>query len=304
MSLKQEEQIIKQNTLFAMIVNILLAILKLISGILGNSSVLISDAINSIGDILTNIVVYISSVFSKKEKDSSHPYGHEKYDSIISIFVGLVIIYTAYEVGSHAITLIIQLINNETVIEIPKWYTLAAALLTIVAKELLYRKTIIDASKARSSALKAQALDHRSDTIASFGASIAIIAAMLGFGFLDPIASIIIAIFILRLGINVIMTGINQVVDKAADPNITKQIEEIIHKYSEIRSIDELKTRQFAMKVYVDLEIGLDYNLTLEESHEIAEKIHMDLEESIPDILHCHIHVNPYYEDADTDCKK
>lgn len=293
--LKQEERIIKQNTIFTMIVNIFLAAIKLASGILGSSLVLITDAINSIGDVLTNVIIYISSIFSKREIDSDHPYGHEKIDSIISIFVGIVIIYTAYEVGSQAVILLINMIKGEAVVEVPKWFALAAALLTIVVKELLYRKTIRDSKKANSSALKAQALDHRSDTYASFGASIAIIAAMLGFGFLDPIVSIIIAILILKLGIEVILAGVNQVVDKAASPEITEQIKKIISKYEEVRSIDDIKTRMFAMKVYVDLEIGLDYSLTLEESHAIAEQIHEDIENTISDVLHCMIHVNPYY---------
>ncbi len=293
--LKQEEKIIKRNTLFTMIVNIFLAAIKLVSGILGNSLVLITDSINSIGDVLTNIVVYISSIFSKKEIDSEHPYGHEKIDSIISIFVGVVIIYTAYEVGSSAIILLINLIKGDAVVNVPKWFALAAAMLTIVVKELLYRKTIRDSKKANSSALKAQALDHRSDTYASFGASVAIIAAMLGFGFLDPIVSIIIAILILKLGIEVILSGVNQVVDRAASPEITEQIKAVISKYKDVKSIDDIKTRMFAMKVYVDLEIGLDYFLTLEASHDIAERIHEDIENTIPDVLHCMIHVNPYY---------
>jgi cation diffusion facilitator family transporter len=295
MSLKQEEKIIKSNTLLTMLINGFLAVMKILAGIFGKSSVLITDAINSIGDILTNIVVYISAIFSKKEKDSDHPYGHEKYDSVISILLGAVIIITAFEVGKNAVIKLYDFFVYGTQIPNPEWYALAAAGLTIVIKEVLFRKTIKDAKNAKSSALTAQAWDHRSDTIASFGASIGILGAMFGLGFFDPIASIIIAIFILRLGIKIILTGVNQVVDKAADPLITEDIRKVIEKYEEVRSVDEIKTRMFGLKLYVDLEIGLDASMSLEESHEIAEKIHEDVEKSIPGVLHCMIHVNPYY---------
>lgn len=295
MGLKAEEKIIKKNTVFSIIVNTFLAIIKLFAGIFGKSSVLISDAINSIGDILTNIVVYISAIFSRKEQDKDHPYGHEKIDSIISIFLGVAIIITAFEVGQGAVLKLYDYIVNGTVIPNPKWYALAAALLTILVKELLFRKTIKAAKISRSSALTAQAWDHRSDTYTSFGASIGIIGAMFGIAYLDPIASFIIALFILKLGFKIILTGVSQVVDKAADPIVEENIKTIVNKYEQVKSIDMLKTRLFGLKIYVDLEIGISYNLSLEAAHAIAEKIHNEIEASIPDVLHCMIHINPSY---------
>ncbi len=296
MDIKQEATIIKKNTIFTMITNALLAAMKLLAGIFGNSGVLISDAINSIGDIATNIVVYISAIFSRKERDRKHPYGHEKYDSIISIFLGVAIVITAFEVGRGAINKLIDYFINDIPIDVPKWYALAAALLTIAVKEFLFRKTKSDAKKARSSSLMAQAWDHRSDTIASFGASVGILGAMFGLGFLDPIASVLIAVFIFRLGYRIVFAGISQVVDQAADPNIEEQIKEIVDQCPEVRSLDLIKTRMFGMKIYVDLEIGLDFSLTLEEAHRIAEWVHDQVEEKIPDVLHCMIHVNPNYK--------
>lgn len=296
MNLKQEEKIIKSNTLLTMFVNGFLALMKILAGIFGKSSVLITDAINSIGDILTNVVVYISAIFSRKEKDSDHPYGHEKIDSVISIFLGVLIIITAFEVGKNAIIKLYDFFVIGTTIPSPAWYALAAAVLTILVKEVMFRITIKDAKKAKSGALTAQAWDHRSDTIASFGAGIGILGAMFGFSYLDPIASIIIALFILRMGVKIILAGVNQVVDKAADPEITDEIKKLIKKYEQVRSIDEIKTRMFGLKLYVDLEIGLDGNMSLEESHTIAEQIHEDVENSIPNVLHCMIHVNPHYQ--------
>ncbi|HOO43565.1 MAG TPA: cation diffusion facilitator family transporter, partial [Bacillota bacterium] len=238
---------------------------------------------------------YISAIFSRKEQDKEHPYGHEKYDSIISMFLGIAIIITAFEVGKNAVYKLYDFFVNGIGIDTPKWYALGAAALTILIKEFLFRKTKHDAKKAKSGALMAQAWDHRSDTIASFGAVIGITGAMLGAGYLDPIASILIAFFIFRVGFKIVVAGIGQVVDKSADSDVEKAIKDLVKNHTEIKSLDLIKTRMFGMKIYVDLEIGLDYSLTLEKAHEIAEMLHDEIEEAFPEVLHCMIHVNPFY---------
>ncbi len=295
MNIKEEERIIKNNTLMTMIINAFLAVMKMLAGIFGKSSVLISDAVNSIGDIATNIVVYISAIFSRKERDKDHPYGHEKYDSIISIFLGVAIIITAFEVGREAVIKLYDFFVYGTAIDTPKWFALAAAALTILIKEFLFQKTKRDAKKAHSGALLAQAWDHRSDTIASFGAIVGITGVMLGASYLDPIASLLIAFFILRLGYRIVASGVGQVVDKSADPITEQTIKDIVVKYPEIQSLDVIKTRMFGMKIYVDLEISMDFQLSLEKSHSVAQRLHDEIEEAIPEVLHCMIHCNPYY---------
>jgi cation diffusion facilitator family transporter len=291
---KIEEKIIKKNTFLTIIMNTILAIGKLIGGIFGGAPVLIADAVNSIGDIATNLVVFFSAKFSKKERDASHPYGHEKYDSMISIFLGFALLITAFQLAKDAITRFIDIVINNQIVETPLWYTWVIALMTVLIKEILFRKTVVDAKKAKSQALLAQAWDHRSDTIVSFGAIIGIVGAIYGLAFLDPIASLIIGIFIFRLGIKIIKTGVSQVVDASADDQQIKKIREIIKSNEQVRTIDEIKTRMFGLSFYVDLEISLDKNLSLEEAHEIAESIHDQIEDQISDVIHCMIHVNPY----------
>lgn len=291
---KQEEKIIKKNTLLTMFVNGILAILKLIGGIFGGASVLIADAINSIGDILTNVVVFFSAKFSKKEKDKSHPYGHDKYDSMISIFLGFALMITAYQLGKDAMIRFIDIVFKDAGFSTPLWYTWVIALVTIVVKEGLFRITKRDAKRAKSQALLAQAWDHRSDTIVSFGAIIGIVGAIYGIGYLDPLASLIIGLFILRLGIKIVKAGISQVVDASADDDQISKIKSIIREHHQVRSIDEVKTRMFGLNYYVDLEISLDAHLSLEEAHDIAESIHDRIEDELSDVIHCMIHVNPY----------
>lgn len=290
---KYEEKIIKKNTILTIFVNTLLAAAKLIGGIFGNSAVLIADAVNSVGDIATNIVVYISAKFSKKDKDKDHPYGHERFDSMVSIFLGLALLITAYLLGKNSVIRLYDVvINNETLAR-PMWYTWVIALITIVIKELLFRKTTIDAKKAKSQSLMAQAWDHRADTITSFGAVVGIVGVIFGVYFIDPLISIIISLFILRLGFKIIKAGISQVVDESADDEQVKRIKELVMSNENVISIDEIKTRMFGLNFYVDLEISLDGNLSLEEAHAISEDIHDLIEKEMSDVIHCMIHVNP-----------
>jgi cation diffusion facilitator family transporter len=289
----KEAKIIKNNTILTIIANGFLAVIKLVGGILGNSSVLITDAINSISDIATNLVVFVSAKFSKKERDASHPYGHDKFDSMISIFLGVALIITVFEIGKNAFKTLYDLIFNDLVIPEPAYYTIIIVGVTLITKELLYRKTRKDAKKANSQALMAQAWDHRSDTFTSIGALIGIIGALFGMGYLDPIASLFICFFILKLGYRIVKTGVSQVVDESASDEQVNEIKKIVKSNSAVISIDEIKTRLFGVKYYVDLEISLDKNLSLLEAHKIAEKIHDEIEDTLNDVIHCMIHVNP-----------
>jgi len=289
----KEAKIIKNNTILTIIANGFLAVIKLVGGILGNSSVLITDAINSISDIATNLVVFVSAKFSKKERDASHPYGHDKFDSMISIFLGVALIITVFEIGKNAFRTLYDLIFNDLVIPEPAYYTIIIIGVTLITKELLYRKTRKDAKKANSQALMAQAWDHRSDTFTSIGALIGIIGALFGMGYLDPIASLFICFFILKLGYRIVKTGVSQVVDESASDEQVNKIKKIVKSNSAVISIDEIKTRLFGVKYYVDLEISLDKNLSLLEAHKIAEKIHDEIEDTLNDVIHCMIHVNP-----------
>lgn len=288
-----EAQIIIKTTTKIIILNAFLAVIKIFAGIFGKSSALISDAVNSISDIMTNIVVMVSGKFSHKGRDEDHPYGHEKFDAMVSVLLGVAIIITAFEIGKRAVITLFDFIVYGTDIEEPAFVALAVALATIVIKEFMYHFTKRAAKKAHSSSLNAQALDHRSDELASFGAFVGIGGSMIGLHFLEPIASLFITFFVARVGYNIIKEGIAQVVDQAAEPEMIEEIKQIIYSHPEVIQIDEMRTRQFGMKLYVDLEIQVDRNLTLCEAHTIAEAIHDHVESEMENVLHCMIHVNP-----------
>lgn len=288
-----EKRIIRKTTILSTILNFFLAVMKIIAGIVGRSTALITDAVNSIGDVATAIAAMIAAIFARKEKDEDHQYGHEKYESMASIFIGVVLIISAFEIGKNAVTTIYRFIIEGSQIEPPSYVALIAAFVTILVKEIMYRFTKKAAHKASSPALAAMAWDHRSDEFSSAGVIVGVVGAMLGLTVLEPIASVAICLLIVRTGFRIIKMGLSGVVDQAADAMTVAKIEAVVLANRGVVKIDELKTRMFGMKLYVDLEIAVENKLSVSQAHTIAEAVHDRIEAEIPDVKHIMIHVNP-----------
>jgi len=291
--LKKEAKIIKKTMIWTMILNLFLFLMKIIVGVIGKSTAIISDAVNSGGDVATAFFVMIAGKYSRKDIDEDHQYGHEKYESMVSVFLGFALILSALEIAKVAIKTIYNYVINDVPIEKPTFIVLIAAVLTIVVKEAMYHFTKHAAKKAMAPSLDALAWDHRGDQLSALGVVIGVGGAMLGVVILEPIASLIICAFILILAFRIIKTSVSQVVDQAADNETVEQIKQIIGQQKDILCIDELKTRIFGAKLYVDIEISVDPNISLIQSHSIAEKLHEDIEKEIQNVKHCMVHVNP-----------
>ena len=296
-NLVAEAKIIKKTSVWTMLFNLFLMIMKIIAGIIGKSTAIISDALNSAGDVGTAFVVLITGKMSRKADDDDHQYGHEKYESMVSVFLGVALIVTVLEIGKTAFSQIYGYFFQDLVIEKPGFVALFAAIATIVIKETMYQFTIRSAKKANSPSLNAMAWDHRSDELSALGVIIGIGGAMLGVVVLEPIASLIICFFILNVAFRIIKVGFSQVVDQAADSHVIEAIKEIVATHPEIKNLDDLKTRIFGAKLYVDMEIAINPTLSVKNGHAIAEQLHDEIEEKIPNVKHCMIHVNPYYKD-------
>lgn len=290
-----EKRIIVKASLWTMALNAFLAVLKILAGIFGRSAAILSDAVNSVSDVATGLAVMIFGKMSRKERDSDHPYGHEKYESMVSVFLGVALLLTAFEIGKGTVLDIWGHLTSGTALDSnPNWIALVAAGLTIVIKETMCRVTIHYAKKANSPALAALAQDHRSDVFAASGVLIGIGGSLLGIAVFDPIASLIICGLIFIEGIKIIITGINQVVDKAADPETVQAIRDLVSTHLDVKHLDDLKTRVFGMRLFVDMEIAVDPRLTIGQAHHIAHLLHDDIETKFPDVKHCMIHVNPF----------
>lgn len=268
--------------------NVVLSILKLICGFVGKSSAMIADGIHSLSDVFTTIGVIIGLKLSSKKADKGHPYGHERIESITSLFLSIMLFAVAIGIGYSGIKNIIS--SNY---KIPGVIAIGAAIISIVSKEAMYFYTIKYAKKINSFSLKADAWHHRSDSLSSVGALIGIVGARMGYPILDPLVAIIICVIIIKVAYDICCQSINQLIDASASDEEVKIIRSKIQNIDGVIRIDNLKTRQYANKLYVDVDISVDSEISVEEGHEIAAKVHQYIEEDKA-VKHCMVHVNPY----------
>ena len=253
--------------------NLLISIAKFLAGVIGHSSAMISDAIHSASDVFSTIVVMIGVKIGGKESDKNHQYGHERLESVASLILALTLAVTGCGIGYGGLKTIIAGSEGAS-IQVPTALPLAAAILSIVAKEGMYWYTMRAAVQINSGALKADAWHHRSDALSSVGSLVGIGGAMLGYPILDPIASVIICVFILKAAFDIFRDAIGKMTDEACDDRMVEAVKALVVRQQGVLALDDIKTRMFGNKAYVDIEIAVDGNLLLKEAHNIAEKVH------------------------------
>ena len=273
--------------------NLLISIAKFLAGVIGHSSAMISDAIHSASDVFSTIVVMIGVIIGGKESDKNHQYGHERLESVASLILALTLAVTGCGIGYGGLKTIIAGSEGAS-IQVPTALPLAAAILSIVAKEGMYWYTMRAAVQINSGALKADAWHHRSDALSSVGSLVGIGGAMLGYPILDPIASVVICVFILKAAFDIFRDAIGKMTDEACDDCMVEAMKALVVRQQGVLALDDIKTRMFGNKAYVDIEIAVDGNLLLQEAHNIAEKVHDEVEHNFPEVKHCMVHVNPY----------
>ena len=291
MFVESSNTIINRVSSVGIIGNILLSIFKFVAGIVGNSSAMVSDAVHSTSDIVATVVAYFGAKFGHKGNDEDHPYGHERIECIFTLFLGLILLGTGLVIGYEAVVKI----ATGTYGEEPEMIAIVAAVVSIISKELMFHYTMHYAKILKSDSFRADAWHHRSDAMSSIAALIGIALAMSGFPIMDPIASIIICLFIAKLSIGILLDSINKTVDRSCDCETVDSMKRTIMGIKGVRSIDLINTRLFGNYIYVDLEISVDCDITVEEGHGIAENVHQTLERTFPEVKHVMVHVNPYH---------
>ncbi len=276
-------------SLVSMVTNVILTVLKLAAGLIARSGAMISDAVHSASDIFSGIIVLIGVKISSKAPDESHPYGHERFECVAALLLSGVLAVVGGTIGVNAAK---DIISGRTP-EAPGLLALIAAAVSIVTKETLFWYTRGYAKRYRSTALHAEAWHQRSDALSSIGALIGIVGARMGVPVMEPIASIIIALFILRVAVRIFRDAIDQMVDHSCNEEVESAFRATAMDQPGVKGVEMLRTRMFGNRVYVDLEIAADPELTLAAAHEIAERVHDAIEQTYPDVKHIMVHVNP-----------
>ncbi len=286
-----EKNIAMKVSIISVMINAGLSLLKLIVGFTAHSEAMISDAVHSASDVFSTVVVMIGVNISNKKSDDEHQYGHERLECVASIILAVVLALTGIGIGLQGIEKIIA--GNDGELQIPGMLALAAAIVSVGMKEWMYWYTRMAAKRIHSGALMADAWHHRSDALSSIGAFIGILGARLGFPILDPVASVVICIFIEKAAYDIFKDSIDKMVDKSCDQETIQKMRSVIENQEGVVRIDEMKTRLFGAKIYVDIEIAADGTKPLNETHQIAERVHDVIEKEFPMVKHCMVHVNP-----------
>ena len=288
--MKNNEKIAIKVSIISIILNCLLTLIKFISGVISKSSAMISDSVHSLSDVLSTFVVIIGVKISNKKADSDHPYGHERIECVSAIILSGMLFVVGALIGINGI----KNVTNSSNLVMPGVLALIASIISIISKEAMYQYTIRVSKKINSAALKADAWHHRSDALSSIGSFIGILGSRLGFKVFDPLASVIISLCIIKVSIDIFKDAIDNMVDKSCDKEVIDKVISVIEKNESVKNIDDIKTRQFGNKAYVDVEISVDENLLLKDAHKVAEEIHDSVENEINIVKHCMVHVNPY----------
>lgn len=293
-SVSDNEKLVMQVSGNSLAGNILLSVFKLSAGLAAHSGAMVSDAVHSISDVFSTIVVMIGFHLSEKEPDEEHPYGHERLECVAAILLAAALCATGAGIGAGAVWKIAG--SSGSAALIPGPLALAAAVVSIAVKEGMYWYTRTAAQKVNSAALMADAWHHRSDALSSVGSFLGIAGAQLGYPVCDPLASVVISVLIVKASVDIFRDAVGKMTDRACSGEIKEAIQSVVGGVEGVKEIDQLQTRIFGSKIYVDVEIAAAQDLTLMEAHRIAEEVHDMIEAGFGEVKHCMVHVNPYFE--------
>ena len=289
------EREIYKVTLIGSAGNLLLLAFKFIAGLLGHSSAMIADAVHSLSDFLTDIVVLVFVSISAKPQDQSHDYGHGKFETIASFLIGLALVAAAIGIIVTGSTKFAAWLSGED-LEAPGTIALWAALLSIIIKELLYQYTVSKGRKLDSQVMIANAWHHRSDSLSSIGAAIGIGGAILlgqRWTVLDPLASIVVGAMLIRVAWQLLRTSIGELTEGSLPAKTEQEIEDIICSFPNVKEPHNLRTRRIGNRIAIETHIRMDGNVSLSEAHEQATAIEQKLKECYGQKTHVTIHMEP-----------
>lgn len=285
---------VRRITWIGMIANILLAGFKIIAGGIGHSQAVVADGVHTISDCATDLVVLVGVGYWTAPPDQNHPYGHRRIETLVTAFIGLALALAAVGVGYHALTSL-KVEHSRT----PDVIALAAALVSILTKEILYHWNVRVGKRVISPAVIANAWHHRADGFSSVPVALAVGGAMFlpGWYFLDQIGAVLVSLFILRAAWKIGWPALMELADLGADPEVCEEIERISVDTGGVLEVHKCRTRHVGYGLQVDLHVLVKPDLTVREGHRISGKVKHRLMEKMPQVVDVIIHLEPVEEE-------
>ena len=275
--------------------NVALLTFKFVAGVLGHSSAMIADAIHSLSDFITDVVLLAFVHMSAKPQDEDHDYGHGKYETFATLIIGLAIMAAATGIIISGVDKLVDWVGGRQ-LAAPGWLALAAALLSIVVKEVMYRYTVRRGKALDSPALVANAWHHRSDALSSIGAAVGIGGAILlgnRWTVLDPLASVVVGLMLLKVAIGLLRSSVGELTEHSLSSEVEKEIEDIICSYPDVSDPHNLRTRRIGNRFAIEVHVRMDGNSTLTAAHNRATAIEQRLRQRFGKQTHISIHMEP-----------
>ncbi len=278
----------KEVTLWGILVNFVLTAAKYLAGFFGRSQALIADATHSLGDLLTDFVTLWGLKYSRMPKDSNHPFGHGKIETIASSIVGMGLLGVGLMIGWDAV---VNCIRGTRVV--PSYWALGVAICTTISKEILFRYTYNNGIKINSKAVIANAYDHRSDALSSFATVLGIAGAQLGWPVLDPIAAVAVSLMILKTGVGITMEAAYELAETSVPETVLRKITSIVEGAKGVQRIGDIRARQVGPSIVIAIDIFVDPNLTVRQGHDISETVERAIQDNFEEAGVITVHVEP-----------
>ncbi len=289
---------VRKVTLIGSLVDFLLGVAKITVGWLANSQALIADGIHSFSDLLTDFIVLYAAKHSHKAADEDHPYGHGRIETLATVGLGIALIIIAIGIAYDAL----RRLNEPAILLVPGLLALIVAIVSVLAKEWVYRFTMAAARRLRSEMLMANAWHSRSDAISSIVVVIGVAGAMYGYPYLDAVAAVVVAVMIAKIGFDLVRSSSKELIDTALESDKINTIREHIFDTKGVRSIHMLRSRKSAGNAFIDVHIQVDPRLSVSEGHQIGDAVRRRLMNEVDSVTDVTVHIDPENDETNSPC--
>ena len=300
MEAKEREHKIFRVTMAGSAINVVLLVFKFVAGILGGSAAMIADAVHSLSDFLTDIIVVVFVHISSKPEDKDHDYGHGKYETLATSIIGLALLVVGFLIFSNGSRKVWDFIHGEEIAQ-PGLIALIAALLSIALKEWAFQFTVRTGRKVQSQAVIANAWHHRSDALSSIGTAIGIGGAIIlgkHWAVLDPLAAVVVSIFIIRTALSLVRNSSNELLEKSLPDDVEQQIIKLAEDEPSVSEVHHLCTRRIGNNIAIEMHLRMPGNITLYDAHQHSSNIEQKLRQHFGSHTHINIHIEPLKVDG------